>query len=310
MDTKLKILLENLENYKDRLSVALKIADISIFEVDLKKQLYTYIDNSEGIFEKNAADILAEVNAFQTLPWDQYVKAVSEYFIHPDDVHFMEEAFYSIKEGVSTSFEARFKDDEPDDHKWCKVDVAPVIEAGVPVKMIGIISDIHHMKTRIALLENTVYTDPFTGLYSKKRFEELCTSVLSKRKDTKCIMMVIDLDYFKAVNDTHGHMIGDEVLLSFSQHLSASVRKKDIVARFGGDEFVLLMLDVTDIEIGKKKAEEILRLQDNDYGVTKSIGISLYPDMGTTYDELFKKADKALYQAKQKRNAYCIYEEE
>ncbi|MBR6541796.1 MAG: diguanylate cyclase, partial [Anaerotignum sp.] len=78
----------------------------------------------------------------------------------------------------------------------------------------------------------------------------------------------------------------------------------------GGDEFVLLLLDVTDIEIGKKKAEEILRLQDNSYGVTKSIGISLYPDMGTTYDELFRKADKALYKAKQKRNAYCVYGEE
>lgn len=310
MDIKLESILDNLRNYKERLSVALKIADISIFEVDLQSQLYTYIDNSEGIFEKSASDILAEVNAFHDLPWDEYIKTVGEYFMHPEDAHLMEEAFCSIKNGSSISFEARFKDDEPDDHKWCRVDIAPVMEDGVPKKMIGIISDIHHMKTRITFLENTVYTDHFTGLYSKKRFEELCTSVLSRRKDSKCIMMVIDLDYFKSVNDIHGHMAGDEVLLSFSQHLSSVVRKKDIVARFGGDEFVLLMLDVTDIEIGKKKAEEILRMQDNHYGVTKSIGISLFPDMGTTYEELFRKADKALYKAKQKRNAYCIYGEE
>ena len=123
-------------------------------------------------------------------------------------------------------------------------------------------------------------------------------------------MMIIDLDYFKSVNDHHGHMAGDEVLLSFSQHLSSCVRKKDIVARFGGDEFVLLLLDVTSIEIGRHKAEEILRLQDNSYGITKSIGIAMFPDMGRTYDELFRKADKALYKAKQKRNAYCIYGEE
>jgi len=310
LDTKLDSLLDNLKNYKDRLSVALKIADISIFEVDLQKQLYTYIDNSEGIFENNASDILAEVNAFQDLPWNEYVHAVSAYFMHPDDVHFMEEAFHSIKEGSSISFEARFKDNEPDDHKWCRVDLAPVVVDDVPRKMIGIISDIHHMKTRIALLENSVYTDSFTWLYSKKRFEELCSSVLSRRKDSKCVMMVIDLDYFKSVNDIHGHMAGDEVLLSFSQHLSSAVRKKDIVARFGGDEFVLLMLDVTDLEIGKKKAEEILRLQDNNYGITKSIGLSLFPDMGRTYEELFRKADKALYKAKQKRNSYCVYEEE
>ena len=60
----------------------------------------------------------------------------------------------------------------------------------------------------------------------------------------------------------------------------------------------------------KQKAEEILRLHDNDYGITKSIGMSLFPDMGRNYDVLFRKADKALYQAKQKRNAYCVYGEE
>ncbi|MBR6543105.1 MAG: GGDEF domain-containing protein [Anaerotignum sp.] len=310
MDNKLNNLLEDLKTYKNRLSVALKIADISIFEVDLQKQLFTYIDNSEGIFEKKSSDILSEVNAFQTLPWDQYVQTVSAYLMHPEDAHIMEAAFHSLKNGSSISFEARFKDNDPNTNKWCKVNLAPVENDGTTQKMIAIISDIQHIKNRITLLENSIYTDHFTGLYSKKRFEELCNSVLADRKDSKCIMMVIDLDYFKSVNDTHGHMAGDEVLLSFSQHLSSSVRKKDIVARFGGDEFVLLLLDVTDIEIGKKKAEEILRLQDNSYGVTKSIGISLYPDMGTTYDELFRKADKALYKAKQKRNAYCVYGEE
>ena len=310
MDQKIKFILDNLENYKDRLSLALKIADISIFEVDLNKQLYTYIDNSEGIFEKKSADILTEVNAFHSLPWEEYIKAVSEYFMYPEDVHYMEEAFISIQKGSPISFEARFKDTEPEDHKWCKVHVAPVIEDDIPRKMIAIISDIHHMRTRINFLENAVYTDHFTGLYSKNRFKELCSSVLSRREDSKCVMMVIDLDYFKEINDNYGHMAGDEVLLTFSQQLSASVRKKDIVARFGGDEFVLLLLDVTDIDVGRRKAEEILRLQDNKFGVTKSIGISLFPDMGRTYDELFCKADKALYKAKEKRNAYCVYGEE
>ena len=86
MDQKIKFILDNLENYKDRLSLALKIADISIFEVDLNKQLYTYIDNSEGIFEKKSTDILTEVNAFHSLPWSEYIKAVSEYFMYPEDI--------------------------------------------------------------------------------------------------------------------------------------------------------------------------------------------------------------------------------
>lgn len=309
MDKKLKNLVTDLRNYKDRLSVALKIADISIFEVDLKNQLFTFFENSESIFDKNGNDILSDVNKYHDLPWGEYLSAVSAYFTHPEDTQFMEEAFRSIMTGRAISFEARLKAGDTA-YKWCKVDVAPVMEDGIPQKMIGIISDIHHMKKRIDFLENSVYTDNFTGLYSKKRFEELCSSVLASREDSKCVMMVIDLDYFKSVNDNHGHMAGDEVLLSFSQHLSSVVRKKDIVARFGGDEFVLLLLDVTGIEIGKQKAEEILRLQDNNYGITKSIGMSLFPDMGRNYDDLFRKADKALYQAKQKRNAYCVYGEE
>lgn len=309
MNKELNHLLADLRNYKDRLSIALKIADISIFEVDLENQLYTFFENSESIFEKSGSDILSDVNAYHSLPWNEYLAAVSSYFSHPEDSQLMEDAFRCIIAGRSGSFEARLKAGDTA-HKWCKVDVAPVMEDGRPIKMIGIISDIHHMKKRIDFLENSVYTDNFTGLYSKKRFEELCSSVLAGRKDSKCVMMVIDLDYFKSVNDNHGHMAGDEVLLSFSHHLSAAVRKKDIVARFGGDEFVLLLLDVTGIEIGKQKAEEILRLQDNEYGVTKSIGISLFPDMGKSYEELFSKADKALYKAKQKRNAYCVYGEE
>ena len=309
MDQKLKLLLDNLKNYKDRLSLALKIADISIFEVDLEKQMFTFFENSDSIFEKNGADIISDVNDFSSLNKEEYLKAISRYFAHPEDVPSMENALHTILSGRPISFEARLKAGNTT-CKWCKVDIAPMAAKDVPQKMIGIVSDIHHMKNRIDFLENSVYTDPFTGLYSKKRFAELCQSVLENREDSKCIMMIIDLDYFKLVNDTHGHMAGDEVLLSFSQHLSAAVRKKDIVARFGGDEFVLLLLDVTGIELGKNKADEILRLQDNDYGVTKSIGMSMYPDMGTTYEELFRKADKALYQAKQKRNTYCVYGEE
>ena len=306
MDKELNKVLENLRNYKDRLSIALKIADISIFEVDLKKQWFTYFDNSESIFDINGCDILSDVNKYSELSWNEYLSSISAYFTHPEDTQFMEDAFRCIMTGRPVSFEARLKAGDTA-YKWCKVDVAPVMENEKPHKMIGIISDIHHMKNRIDFLENSVYKDNFTGLYSKKRFEELCTSVLAGREDSKCVMMIIDLDYFKAVNDNHGHMAGDEVLLSFSQHLSSVVRKKDIVARFGGDEFVLLLLDVTGIEVGKQKADEILRLHDNDYGVTKSIGMSLFPDMGRSYDELFRKADKALYQAKQKRNTYRVF---
>ena len=308
MDQKLQTLLEDLQNYKDRLSIALKISDICIFEVDLQNQLYTFFENSEGIFGKRGEQILNEVRPFSKLSAEEFQKAVGNYFSHPDDAEMVGMTFSTILAGKSMTYEARMHAGNQE-YKWCKVDVAPVFVNGIPVKKVGIVSDITHMKNQIHFLENSLYTDPFTGLYSKKRFAELCESVLADRKDSKCIMMVIDLDHFKQVNDTYGHAVGDEVLLSFSQHLRSVVRKKDIVARFGGDEFVILLLDVTGVHIGEQKAKDILLLHDNNYQVTKSIGISVFPDMGTSYDELFKKADYALYEAKKERNTYCIYEE-
>ena len=163
MDKKLKNLLQDLRNYKDRLSIALKIADISIFEVDLQKQLFTYFDNSESIFEKKGSDILSDINAYHEYAWDKYLKAVSTYFSHPEDAQTTEDAFRSVRAGRSMSIEARLKAGNTE-YKWCKVDLAPVGADGDVQKMIGIISDIHHMKKHISFLENAVYTDPFTCL--------------------------------------------------------------------------------------------------------------------------------------------------
>ena len=127
MDKDLNTLLADLRNYKDRLSVALKIADISIFEVDLKQQMFTYFDNSESIFDINGCVIMSEVNRYSGLPWNEYLTAVSAYFTHPEDTQFMEDAFRCIMTGRAISFEARLKAGHRE-CKWCKVDVAPVME--------------------------------------------------------------------------------------------------------------------------------------------------------------------------------------
>ena len=89
MDKDLNSLLENLRNYKDRLSIALKIADISIFEVDLNKQWFTYFDNSESIFDISGCDILTDVNKYSDLPWIEYLAAICAYFTHHEDTQFM-----------------------------------------------------------------------------------------------------------------------------------------------------------------------------------------------------------------------------
>ena len=114
--------------------------------------------------------------------------------------------------------------------------------------------------------------------------------------------MLLDIDYFKKVNDTYGHLVGDEVLKKFTSILTQGVRKSDIVARWGGEEFVILLPD-TEFSSTVKLAELIrLKVAEGDFspvdGVTCSIGVARWNE-SESVDQLLKRVDKKLYQAKE-----------
>lgn len=293
------------DEYLSRIQAALRAAESCIFEVDITNQRYTFFENPESIFHKSSEQILAELEAYSALPPEEYKRCVSEYFSHPGDAEVIDKAFQAIFRGCNYTYEARMKAGDSD-FTWCRIYVAPVIENGVPVKMTGFISNIQMTRERMDMLENAVYQDPFTKLYTKNRLRELTDLILDENPHLPCVMLMIDLDHFKAVNDTYGHNAGDEVLLSISKHLKSLFRKTDIVARFGGDEFTILMVDCTPDD-AEKKARELLTREDNSYGVTKSIGVAAHGQGDNTFDALFEKADSALYLAKQTRNAYRVF---
>jgi len=128
---------------------------------------------------------------------------------------------------------------------------------------------------------------------------------------------MLDLDKFKDVNDTLGHDAGDLLLQEAAKRLSAALRKADTVARFGGDEYVLIIPDLKLIEDTIPVAQKIVDsfrkpflIGTQQLFVTTSIGIAVYPNDGTDADILLKNADKAMYQAKQTgRNRYKLYNE-
>ena len=118
--------------------------------------------------------------------------------------------------------------------------------------------------------------------------------------------MIFDLDNFKEINDTRGHLIGDMILRAVGQMLRESFRTQDIMARFGGDEFVIYMSGVTDGELIKQRAmrirEQMAEVTTQLLGANKvscSFGVAFFPADETQYDKLFICADKALYSAKQ-----------
>lgn len=300
--------LSELLKYKERFTIALKGSRICVFEVDLTRQLYTFFENAEDIFGVSDESILRDVQPYSKLSPEEYQRCVSEYFSHPDDSHTIDKAFKSIFKGNPTSYQARMKAGNSR-YIWCKIDVTPIMENNAPIRMIGIITDIDDLRARAESFQKMAELDRFTGLYNKNHSERLIKSVLRKESKHHHMLILFDLDNFKTINDTYGHAAGDSVLQSIAENLKESFRKTDIIGRFGGDEFIILIKDVENCHELSSRIDALSGSNDNDYHVTKSVGISLFPDDGRTFSELFEKADKALYYAKRSKNTRAFYSE-
>ncbi|PNV84476.1 MAG: hypothetical protein C0627_00790 [Sulfurimonas sp.] len=159
--------------------------------------------------------------------------------------------------------------------------------------------------------------DSLTTLPNRSYFKKQLKSILqeSSQNGSKIALFFIDVDKFKEVNDTYGHDVGDKMLVTIAKRLLNSVRKDDIVARIGGDEFVLIAKDIKNTEIIErlalklqKRIREPLEIDTHIFNVTLSIGIAIYPQHGTTSQDLLKNADIAMYEVKKtKKDDFRIY---
>ena len=152
--------------------------------------------------------------------------------------------------------------------------------------------------------------DALTGLLNRRSLTEALEHAIARtsRQQTSLALLFVDMDRFKAVNDTLGHDVGDGLLIEVARRISGAVRETDVVARLGGDEFVVLMEAPPSYSDAAAVAHKIVHAASQPYDVqghclktTMSIGISLYPQDGSTGHELMKHADLAMYHAKQRR---------
>ncbi len=162
------------------------------------------------------------------------------------------------------------------------------------------------------------FQDALTGLPNRVLFEERLEHGLlqAKRHGWRLAVLFIDIDKFKNINDSYGHNLGDRVLHMVANRLLAFVRGEDTVSRWGGDEFVCILLNVrqeTDVaRIAEKmvcRIAEACEFDETVFSVKASIGIALYPEDGETPDILFKKADQAMYQAKGTEKGVMLFRE-
>ncbi len=152
------------------------------------------------------------------------------------------------------------------------------------------------------LLEYKASHDSLTGLYNREALEDILKAEMMKAKLSKDTISIIffDLDNFKMINDSYGHNYGDEVLRKVGKILKSSVREGDIVARYGGDEFVIVLHSKTDIE-PKKVANRIkVKIEESlyVYNISVSYGIAIFGKDGSTPEELINVADKRMYEQK------------
>jgi diguanylate cyclase (GGDEF)-like protein/PAS domain S-box-containing protein len=180
--------------------------------------------------------------------------------------------------------------------------------------------DITQMRAMAQQMARLAQHDYLTGLPNRMLLNDRLSQAIgyAKRHGSQLALLFLDLDKFKHINDSLGHLTGDKLLESVAQRLVGNVRQSDTVSRQGGDEFVILLLKDAHAENAAITAEKIIQslalphhIDVHELHITTSIGISLYPDDGGDADTLFKHADTAMYHAKQKgRNNYQFFKSE
>lgn len=161
--------------------------------------------------------------------------------------------------------------------------------------------------------------DPMTHAYNRRYFSEVSQKMLNlaRRNKQDITIMILDIDYFKNINDTYGHAVGDDVIIDLAQNLEKCVRTSDIVSRFGGEEFVVLLYNVT-LSAGEQIAEKIrekisqrvLDTKEGTLSYTASIGVAHYDDKvdENNIEHTISRADKCLYVAKKQGRNRVITE--
>ncbi|MEI2385650.1 bifunctional diguanylate cyclase/phosphodiesterase [Breoghania sp. JC706] len=164
-------------------------------------------------------------------------------------------------------------------------------------------------------LEHRAYHDDLTGIGNRAQLEKCGSEALAARHEGELIALVfIDVDRFKRINDYFGHETGDALLKLIAQRLAAEAAPCDCVVRMSGDEFVMLICELPDMEAAKARVERVRRalgsvylLEGNRIDVTSSIGVSICPDNGNEFQELRRNADFAMYRSKAERHGAAVF---
>ncbi len=203
---------------------------------------------------------------------------------------------------------------------WCRIRATTQYgQDGKPIRALGVMRDIDREKRRSQKLMEKADKDGLTKLYNKAAVEAMVSGLLKDGTATGCsALLMIDVDNFKQVNDTRGHLFGDSFLMETAREIRKLFREDDVVGRIGGDEFLVFVRNIPGPQVAKNKAQQItdaLRSLAASGGVDSfascSVGIAVCPLHGQTFRELYRSADYALYEAKRRgKDQYVLCDKE
>ncbi len=293
-DTAYRILVENLEDY-------------AVFMMDAKGKIKTWNKGAERQFGysekeaigKNFSIIFTKEDKKLGIPQQELKEASSKGRADDERRHVNKKGKAFWCSGVVVKFED---------------------SSGKFIGMSKIVRDISERKKSEETIQHQAMHDPLTGLANRKlMFDQLTIAVESTKKTNEIFALVmIDLDDFKKVNDTLGHDTGDTLLQEVASRLAGSVRQEDTVARFGGDEYVIILRNIKTQIKAKNAIKKILSALQPSYSINNkiipikaSLGIAMCPVCGKDVVNLMKHADMAMYQTKKLGgNTFTFYKKE
>ncbi len=226
----------------------------------------------------------------------------------------LRDIYASGRSSLSYEYERRLSDGST---RWVhnEVHFLTDVDSGHLCVMLSV-KDINESKQEEQKIINAAKLDQMTRVLNRETAMESIKQVLQHESDRLHVLFMLDIDNFKALNDTLGHQAGDEFLIKLASELKNSFRDSDIVGRIGGDEFFIFLRNVMEMNQIEKKAQDILRIVSDvaknlQVKLSGSVGISLYPGNGKTLEVLYAKADEALYKAKHSgKNQYIFSKSE
>ncbi len=266
-----------------------------IFEWDFDRDKITSLTNFEKLFGRQAVTV------------NSGKEALDAQMVHNDDKEAFIKVFADIRKGLNVD-DARFrvKDSRGVYHHCTLSGVIIKDDKNRLYKAIGSLENIDEQVKEEEALRQKAATDQLTGLLNKAASEKIITEILASAIPGRTHALICsDLDYFKNINDSFGHLYGDMVLKEIAEEFKTLFRSSDIIGRFGGDEFIALILDIPDKNFIKSKIIDLNNRTRKTYTengishtVSMSIGVAFYPADGADYSKLYRRADEASYHAK------------